>query len=308
MNKNSRFQICAAVLGSLLLGPSAFAQTNGSVSITATLGNLAVDSSAEHWTVVWVTKADGTFVRTIRRQGESYSSHWADHCSTWYNIVAATPAKYTVATDGFTGATATTYTAPNSPFTQTWNCKDANGATVPDGTYKIWIQYSENDDGAQGPVTTSGLTWTKGATASTVNPANQGTSFTNMSIKWTPGTVVTAPEIAVQQPVGSDLVDGTAKKSYGTVKIGKTKSKVFTIKNTGNASLTGLAITKNGTGKGDYTVTAPAAKTLAPGASTTFKVTFKPSAKGNRVAAIHIKSNDANENPFDIGLTGLGAK
>jgi hypothetical protein len=37
-------------------------------------------------------------------------------------------------------------------------------------------------------------------------------------------------------------------------------------------------------------------------------VTFKPKAKGNRNAAIHIRSNDADENPFDIKLTGLGKK
>jgi hypothetical protein len=37
-------------------------------------------------------------------------------------------------------------------------------------------------------------------------------------------------------------------------------------------------------------------------------VTFKPTAKGARIAAIHIKSNDADENPFDIDLAGQGGK
>jgi hypothetical protein len=53
---------------------------------------------------------------------------------------------------------------------------------------------------------------------------------------------------------------------------------------------------------------APPKTSLAPGSSTTFKVIFKPSAKGTRKANIHIKSNDADENPFDIKLTGQGVK
>jgi hypothetical protein len=43
---------------------------------------------------------------------------------------------------------------------------------------------------------------------------------------------------------------------------------------------------------------------LEDNTSTTFTVTFTPSAAGARSAAIHIASNDANESPFDITLTG----
>jgi hypothetical protein len=70
--------------------------------------------------------------------------------------------------------------------------------------------------------------------------------------------------------------------------------------------LTNLAVTKTGTHAKNFTVKPPLKSSLASGASTTFKVTFKPSAKGNRKAVIHIKSNDGNENPFDIALTGKG--
>ena len=130
-----------------------------------------------------------------------------------------------------------------------------------------------------------------------------GTAFT------TPPIIPTVPEIGVQQPAGSELVDGTAKKSFGTVKIGKSgKAKTFTIKNTGNAVLNGLAITKNGKNARDFIVKAPTKTTVAPGGSITFQVTFKPTAKGTRNAAIHLKSNDANENPFDIKLTGAAVK
>lgn len=123
------------------------------------------------------------------------------------------------------------------------------------------------------------------------------------------GGSVPEPEIAVQQPAGSNLVDGKTRRSMGTTKRGKVSAaKVFTIRNTGKAPLTGLALSVTGTHRGDFLVEKPRSRTLAPGASTTFKVRFKPRATGNRSAVIRIASNDVDENPFDIPLTGRGAK
>ena len=123
--------------------------------------------------------------------------------------------------------------------------------------------------------------------------------------------VVKKPEISVQQPAGSELADGkpASKRSFGSVKIGKAgKARLFTIKNTGTAALTGISVKKDGAAKGDFDVSQPAKTTLAAGESTKFKVTFSPSAKGVRKAALHIKSNDGDENPFDIGIAGEGVK
>jgi hypothetical protein len=126
---------------------------------------------------------------------------------------------------------------------------------------------------------------------------------------FTIGSAPKSPEIGVQQPVGSNLSDNAGRKGFGTAKIGgKGNTKTFTIQNTGTAKLTGLKITKNGANQGDFKVGLPGAVSLAPGASTTFKVTFKPTAAGTRKAAIHIESNDADENPFDIKLGGEGVK
>jgi hypothetical protein len=126
---------------------------------------------------------------------------------------------------------------------------------------------------------------------------------------FTIGSAAKTPDIAVQQPAGSDLADGTAKKSFGTVKLGKTgAAKTFKIQNTGTTNLTKLAIKVSGTGKNDFVVSPLGKTSLAAGAATTFKVTFKPTAKGARKAAIQIVSNDPDENPFDIKLVGEGAK
>ncbi len=121
------------------------------------------------------------------------------------------------------------------------------------------------------------------------------------------GTGTAAPEIAVEQPVGTDLTDGSASISFGGVNCGSASSAfTFTVKNTGTANLTGLAVSKDGSNAADFTVGSLGAATLTPGTSTTFTVTFAPAAAGTRTAAIHIASNDADENPFDIDLTGIG--
>lgn len=118
-----------------------------------------------------------------------------------------------------------------------------------------------------------------------------------------------SPEIRVEQPAGSNLRDGKAKRSFGTVGIGSGgKSKVFTIRNHGTTKLRNLAFTRDGRHAADFILTKPVVTSLKPGESITFRISFKPRAKGTRSAAIHIGSNDADESPFDIFLSGLGVK
>lgn len=117
------------------------------------------------------------------------------------------------------------------------------------------------------------------------------------------------PEIVVMQPLGSHLTDGTSKKSFGTVKVGKASTpKTFTIQNAGTGNLTGISVSLEGKHAADYMVTKPGKTSLEIDATTTFKVTFKPKAKGTRIAVMRIKSNDLDENPFDIFLSGAGVK
>jgi hypothetical protein len=143
----------------------------------------------------------------------------------------------------------------------------------------------------------------------TINYIKGKTGFTSPSWLGYPCFRITPPpEIVVEQPLGSSLVDGMTIKRLGTVVVGQSESvKKFTIKNTGGKNLTGLAVSVDGTNAGDFLITPSAKTTLLPGETTTFKVTFKPTAAGKRSAAIHIQNNDTDENTFDIKLTGLGA-
>jgi uncharacterized delta-60 repeat protein len=149
----------------------------------------------------------------------------------------------------------------------------------------------------------------------TFNPTAAGTRIATFHIKSNdadenPFDIVltgtgTAPEIEVEQPAGSGLADG-GTSGFGTVNLSSSALLTFTIYNSGTGSMSGLAISKNGTNAADFNVSAPGVTTLAAGASKTFTVTFNPAAAGARTAAIQIASNDADENPFDINLTGTG--
>lgn len=116
-----------------------------------------------------------------------------------------------------------------------------------------------------------------------------------------------APEISVQQPAGKNLIAGRSTVSFGTVVVRKKSAvKTFRILNTGSAPLTGIAVAKSGAHSRDFVVTRASRTQLAPDESATFKVTFKPGAKGARKADLRIRSNDATTSSFDIKLTGRG--
>ncbi|MEO5914549.1 MAG: choice-of-anchor D domain-containing protein [Luteolibacter sp.] len=139
------------------------------------------------------------------------------------------------------------------------------------------------------------------------DPVGQPLAFKGGKIQEVTYTYVGAPEISIEQPANTPLADGASTSSLGSVVVKKSSpTKTFTIRNSGHADLTGLKITKNGANSTDFIVTQPLKTSLANGATTSFKVTFKPSATGNRKAAIHIASNDADESSFDITLTGKG--
>jgi hypothetical protein len=221
--------LCACLLAAGRFAPNAFAaSTPGGAHLTATINDMGASSSLRHYTVVWVTKADNTFITTLWKQGASSftSGNWTQHFPTW-ETQRGSNTSLPAAPDGYTSATASSYaaTSPSPPTTGlasdpiniTWNGKDATGAVVPDGDYKFWIEYAE-DFGTHGTdtggLTTGGLMFTKGPTSTTVNPANRGTvgtpsggfNFTSISIVWTPVSSAVAPTITSAPPTGTGTV------------------------------------------------------------------------------------------------------
>ena len=119
------------------------------------------------------------------------------------------------------------------------------------------------------------------------------------------GMAATAPIIGVQQPVGTNLVNG-GTNNFGSLAVGTNASHIFTITNFGTANLTGLFITIDGSNSVLFTVTTNPVAPLPPGNNTTFTVRFAPLSAGVKTAVLHIANNDPTNNPFNIALTGAG--
>lgn len=101
----------------------------------------------------------------------------------------------------------------------------------------------------------------------------------------------TTPSLTDHTDFGSTAVDG------GTV------TRTFTIHNTGNAF---LALNYMSITPGDFSLTTIPSSPINGSGSTTFNITFNPSAVGLRTATITIGSNDADENPYTFAIQGTG--
>lgn len=125
------------------------------------------------------------------------------------------------------------------------------------------------------------------------------------------------PEINIQGN-GNSIASGDVTPSltdhtdFGSTAVtGGTVIRTFTIQNTGSAglNLTGASpyVAISGTHAADFSVTAIPANSIATAGSTTFQVTFDPSALGLRTASISIANDDADENPYTFSIQGTGS-
>jgi hypothetical protein len=110
-----------------------------------------------------------------------------------------------------------------------------------------------------------------------------------------------APEIDVQRG-GRSLRDGKGSLLYGSVS--KPTEITFTIRNVGSAPLRNLKVQVKGKHPSDFKVTQQPKARISPKAKTRFKVRFAPRRSGERRAQLRVVSNDANENPFRINVSG----
>lgn len=144
-----------------------------------------------------------------------------------------------------------------------------------------------------------------GAKSTTLRIASNDSNENPFDIALT-GTGTTAPEIGLESPLNAALTDGVSLLDFDSINVGSSGTKTIYIRNTGSADLTGLSVSFTGTHASDFSATAPGSNTLTPNDATGFVLTFTPSGSDARTATMHIASNDGDENPFDISLTGMG--
>ena len=90
------------------------------------------------------------------------------------------------------------------------------------------------------------------------------------------------------------------------MRVGNDTTLTFTIGNMGTANLTGLSVSIDPPSA--FSVASQPGSPSIPGPSgaTTFSIRFAPASGGAASGALRIASNDADENPFDIILGGIG--
>lgn len=123
------------------------------------------------------------------------------------------------------------------------------------------------------------------------------------------GTGVAEPEINIKE--NNTSIASAGSFDFGSSDIGTTTSPItFTIENTGIADLIlsgSPLLSVTGADAADFSVDETSVtSTVAMSGTTSFTVTFSPSATGPRSAVLTLTSNDSDEGTYVINLTGTG--
>jgi len=123
----------------------------------------------------------------------------------------------------------------------------------------------------------------------------------------TPGIVVLGNSLVITNGDNSPVV--TDHTDFGAVGLaGSNLVRTFTITNNGTSSLSFDNVAVGGTHPSDFTVSAQPSSPVAIGATTTFQVTFDPTAAGTRTATLYITNNVAAKNPYIFDVQGTGVQ
>ncbi|HWB12601.1 MAG TPA: choice-of-anchor D domain-containing protein, partial [Pirellulales bacterium] len=137
---------------------------------------------------------------------------------------------------------------------------------------------------------------TYGGTMSVTSNSTQNNPF-SVSLSGT----VTAPAAPVMSLAdGSTTIASGGNDSFGDVTQGSTANKTFTVKNTGNASLSVSAISL----PSGYSLQTSLPLSVAAGGSTTFVVALNTGTIGTYSGTMSITDTDSNNDPYNVSLSG----
>lgn len=141
--------------------------------------------SPKHVMACWITNSAGTYVYAMKRYGSKYFSSLTN----WTAVSSSNKN-----TDGSTSATLNSH----STVTLTWNCKNSSSVVVPDGTYYINLEFTEQEGTKQFVK----YSFVKGTTSKT---SSAPTIVTANSYYTSPLLVYTAPAVALSTPQASSF-------------------------------------------------------------------------------------------------------
>ncbi|TAJ12651.1 choice-of-anchor D domain-containing protein [Marinilabiliaceae bacterium JC017] len=136
---------------------------------------------------------------------------------------------------------------------------------------------------------------------------SEGTSYGTASSFTTLGPEMVVKGNSMEIADGDDVPSTDDHTDFGSIDINATPFvRTFTIENTGAALLTlgADAVSLSGEHASDYAVSSQPATSVAASGTTTFQISFTPSALGTRTAEISIANDDSDENPYNFSIEG----
>jgi hypothetical protein len=137
-----------------------------------------------------------------------------------------------------------------------------------------------------------------GGRTTTLRFTNDDADENPLNVTLTGTGVASVPEVVVTP----------ASYDYGTQTVGVGVTQTFTISNTGTSDLVVGASSLTGPDAAAFAITSgQAGFTIAPGGNNTIQVRFTPPTTGPKSATLSIPTNDGDENPVSVALSGTGS-
>lgn len=105
--------------------------TDTAMIFTITTQTYGGQYSPKHCLAIWVTDNNNVFKKTLKLAAQTYKIHLVK----WNQMSGGN------ATDAITGPSLTSHTT----HTVVWNGRDYSGVVQPDGTYKVYIEFTEEN-------------------------------------------------------------------------------------------------------------------------------------------------------------------
>ena len=116
-----------------------------------------------------------------------------------------------------------------------------------------------------------------------------------------------ASKIGQVTPPAVNISVAPMSNDYGDVKVKRSKTVSFVVKNSGKSNLSITSSTITGADASMFKITSGGgSKTIKPAKNLTIKVAFKPTSTGSKSAILEIISNDPGTPTVDIPLSGTG--
>ncbi len=170
-----------------------------------------------------------------------------------------------------------------------------NRTHTPGGSFIERQELHQGSGGDETSVAVIDATIENPATVSLSGQFGGSVDWAVVGVEIIPGAAADAPNITVTP----------ANHNFGDVVVNSSASQIFEVKNTGTADLTVNSVSLLGNNAAEFNIdNGGGSFTLAPNAARDVTVSFNPLTPGAKSGTLRFDSNDPNENPLDVPLSG----